>query len=240
MSDDTQYVQGDDGSRTFTISVPAETLQSDEFLNNMKSGEDLMKSWTNQKSMIGKNSIPDEKSTDEVWNKFYEKTRPTSGYGTGDESIDKLLYDNGLTAKQGLGISSFIKEMKTIPESETNGTQIKSWIESIGADKAGAVDAVINETLSKEEQDIFKKDSEKVAVLKIAQKIVEKFGVKPADFQVGKGGTPATLNKSDREGYNREKSDIIKSGRMFTDLDDRVLRQKYGVTYINIAALDKE
>ena len=53
-----EYTQNEDGSRSYTITLTAEQLASDQFLNDMKNGDALFKSWESQKSMIGKNTIP--------------------------------------------------------------------------------------------------------------------------------------------------------------------------------------
>ena len=95
-----EYTQNEDGSRSYTITLTAEQLASDQFLNDMKSGDALFKSWESQKSMIGKNTIPNADAGADAWASVYEKTRPANGYGLENADMEKLFSDNGLNKHQ--------------------------------------------------------------------------------------------------------------------------------------------
>lgn len=232
-----EYTQNEDGSRSYTITLTAEQLASDQFLNDMKNGDALFKSWESQKSMIGKNTIPNADAGADAWASVYEKTRPANGYGLENADMEKLFSDNGLNKHQANAISNYITEqLKGDPKAHDDAELAKMFSSKFG-EKAGENIARINtvlETMGEEWNKNFDSadNNFKMQMSEVILSMLDKFGVKPADFTVGKGGTPANPTH-DRAGYEKEKREMIEKGQ-FTDLDDRALRQKYGVSYIDI------
>lgn len=235
---DKDYTQNDDGSRSYSFTLTAEQLASDQFLNNMKTGADLFKSWDSQKSMIGKNTIPGADAAAEAWNPIYDKIRPANGYGLNDEKLEKVASDNGLNKYQAANIASYIKELTAEPADVHDPNKLGEMCVAEWKDKAGEkislINAVMKNAFSEEMDKSFSaRDNEtQMFVAKAIDAVLEKFGVKNADFTIGKGGTPATTTR-DRAGYEKEKREMIEKGH-FTDLDDKALRNKYNIGYIDI------
>lgn len=235
-----EYTQNDDGSRSYTITLTAEQLASDPFLNDMKNGDDLFKSWESQKSMIGKNTIPNADAGADAWASVYEKTRPAGGYGLDNADMEKLFSDNGLNKHQAAAISSYITEqLKEDPKAHDDAELAKLFSGKFG-EKAGETIARVNSvlgTMGEEWNKVFDSadNNFKLQMSEVILAMLDKFGVKAADFTVGKGGTPATPTH-DRAGYEKEKREMMEKGS-YTDLDDRALRQKYNVPFIDIKTM---
>ena len=238
MDDNVKYTQNDDGSRSFTLTLTSEQLAKDQFLGNMKDGADLFKSWENQKSMIGKNSIPNADAPESDWQKIYEKARPANGYGL-DEKLEKFASDNGLNKYQATKFAEYVNGLTAPDPNDTGATNLmerltKEWGEKT-AEKVAGVNAVMKQTWTEEENKAFESlpNSMQVSIAKAIDSVLSAFGVKGADFQVGKGGTPATAPASDRAGYDKERREMMEKGQ-FTDMMDKALRKKYNVGYIDI------
>ena len=241
--DDIKYTQNDDGSRSFTLTLSADQLSKDQFLGNMKDGADLFKSWESQKSMIGKNSIPNADASEADWQKIYEKARPANGYGL-DEKLEKFAHDNGLNKYQAAKFAEYVNGLTAPDPNDTGATNLmerltKEWGDKT-AEKVTGVNAVMQKTWSEEENKAFESlpNSMQVSIAKAIDSMLSAFGVKGADFQVGKGGTPAATIKSDRSGYDTERRTLIEKGQ-YTDLADKELRKKYNVGYIDITKFMK-
>lgn len=238
MNDDVKYTQNDDGSRSFTLTLTSEQLAKDQFLNNMKDGADLFKSWENQKSLIGKNSIPGADASESDWQKVYDKARPANGYGL-DENLEKFANDNGLNKYQAAKFAEYINGLTAPDPNDTGATNLmerlnKEWGDKT-AEKVAGVNAVMKQSWSEEENKAFENlpNSMQVSIAKAIDGVLSTFGVKGADFQIGKGGTPATPVQPDRAGYDKERRELMKNGN-YTDLDDKALRRKYNIGYIDI------
>lgn len=236
--DDIKYTQNDDGSRSFTLTLSAEQLSKDQFLGNMKDGADLFKSWENQKSMIGKNSIPNADASESDWQKIYEKARPANGYGL-DEKLEKFASDNGLNKYQAAKFAEYVNGLTAPDPNDTGATNLmerltKEWGDKT-AEKVAGVNAVMQKTWTEDENKAFESlpNSMQVSVAKAIDSMLSAFGVKGADFQVGKGGAPASSAKPDRDGYNKERRELLEKGQ-YSDLADKELRKKYNVGYIDI------
>lgn len=236
---DKDYTQNDDGSRSYTFTLTAEQLASDQFLNNMKTGADLFKSWDSQKSMIGKNTIPGADASAEAWKPIYDKIRPADGkYGLDDEKLEKFASENGLNKYQAANIAGYIKDLTTEPAELHDANKLGEMCNAKWGDKAGErvslINAVMTNAFSDEMNTEFDSltNQQKMQVVTAIDAILNKFGVKTADFTIGKGGTPSTTTR-DRAGYEKEKREMIEKGH-FTDLDDKALRNKYHVGYIDI------
>lgn len=235
-----EYTQNEDGSRSYSITLTKEQLSSDPFLENMKTGGDLLKSWESQKSMIGKNAIPNADANPEAWANVYEKARPTNGYGLENEDMEKLFNDNGLNKHQATAIANFFKEQTKENPLLHDENELAKMFSSKFGDKTGETVARVNTVLEAMGEDWNKSfdsadNNFKFQMSEVILNLLDKFGVKPADFTVGKGGTPATPTH-DRDGYEKEKREMIEKGR-FTDLDDIALRKKYGVNFIDITQM---
>ena len=192
MSDEIKYTQDETGARTFSFTLTPEQLASDQFLGDIKDGADLIKSWESQKSMIGAKMIPSENATDAEWAKYYEKTRPSDGkYGLEDESLEKFASDNGLTKKQAAAVAARIKEVTTLGEDEIGAEALDKQLSAAFGEKVGEVVAQVNEVMklswSEEENKSFEKlpNSMQVLVAKGFKAVLDKFGVKAADFRHG-------------------------------------------------------
>lgn len=232
-----EYTQNEDGSRSYTLTLTADQLASDQFLSNMKTGADLFKSWESQKSMIGKNTIPNADAGADAWASVYEKTRAANGYGLDNPDMEKLFFDNGLNKFQAAAIADYVKNLTAEdPKLHDDGELAKMFSGKFG-DKAGETIARVNgvlNTMGEEWNKSFDSadNNFKLQMSEVILAMLDKFGVKPADFTVGKGGAPANPTH-DRAGYEKEKREMIEKGS-FTDLDDRALRQKYNVPFIDI------
>lgn len=243
MDEDLKYIQNDDGSRSFTLTLTQDQLNSDQFLNNMKDGGDLLKSWESQKSMIGRNNIPNAEATEEEWAKVYEKARPADGkYGLDNENLEKFANENGLNKHQAAKLATYVKDLTAVPAEETSqealATKLTAAFGEKMAEKVTLINAVMKESWSEEEDNAFNElpNSQKVLFATLLDKALEKYAVKGADFKVGTGGIAPTVGKADRAGYEAERLEIAKAGKNLTDIEDRKLREKYGIKYIDVKA----
>lgn len=236
-----QYVQNDDGSRSYTFTLTQEQLNADNFLNQMKTGADLLTSWSNQKKMIGQKNLPSADSPEEDWQRVYEKARP-SDYELDDENLKKFASDNGLNKYQAKRLAEYITKATTVPPEAKDEKELAKLISSQWGEKTNEkiqlFNAVMEKAWSKEQNEAFDNmtNAEKMAQLKIMDSLLSAFGVKGADFQIGKGGTAPAQKQRDWEGYEKEKAERIKNG-IFTDKDDRALRQKHNIGYIDIQSI---
>lgn len=243
MDNDLKYTQNDDGSRSFTLTLTQEQLNSDQFLNNMKDGGDLLKSWESQKSMIGRNNIPNADATEEEWAKVYEKARPADGkYGLGNETLEKFANENGLNKHQATKLATYVKDLTAVPEEETSDESLaKKLNDAFGEkmpEKVSLINAVMKESWTEEEDNAFNglQNSTKVLFATLLDKALSKYAVKGADFRVGNGGNAPVAGKPDRDGYNAARMEYAKSGRTMTDVEERQLREKHGIGYIDVKA----
>lgn len=243
MDEDVKYTQNDDGSRSFTLTLTQDQLNSDQFLNNMKDGGDLLKSWESQKSMIGRNNIPNAEATEEEWAKVYEKARPADGkYGLDNENLEKFANENGLNKHQAAKLATYVKDLTAVPAEETSqealATKLTAALGEKMPEKVTLINAVMQECWTEEEDNAFNEmpNSKKVLVAKLIDNILSKYSVKGADFKVGTGGIAPTAGKADRSGYEAERLEIAKAGKNLTDIEDRKLREKYGIKYIDVKA----
>ena len=121
---------------------------NEEFRNNpsikdFKDVNGLVKSYINQQKLIGKSDIPNEKSTQEEWNKFYSKIgRPENidGYSIPEgleetdllKSFKNLAFEKGLTNKQFNDIVDMFNQYESSYVENTTKSleeQNKSYIE---------------------------------------------------------------------------------------------------------------
>lgn len=242
--DDIKYTQNEDGSRSFNFTLTSEQLSKDQFLNNMKDGADLFKSWESQKSMIGKNNLPSQDATAEDWAKVYEKIRPADGkYGLEDEKLEKFANENGLNKYQAKNLSDMVKGLTTLPETETDPKELGKMLSGLWGDKVNEkverINALMKNAWSEEQDKNFNglSNSQKVAMSTLIDAILDKFGVKGADFTVGTGGSNPNPNKADREGYLKERAEIASQGRTINEFEERALRKKYNIGYIDVSKI---
>lgn len=241
MDDDVKYTQNDDGSRSYNFTLTQEQIAGDQFLGAMKDGADLLKSWQNQKGLIGAKSIPNADAPEDDWKRIYEKARPADGkYGLTDETLEKFASDNGLNKYQAGRFAEFVAKMKEPDPNNTGSENLAQrlnaeWGEKTG-EKVTMINALMKQAWSETENQEFEKlpNSVQVMVAKALDSALAKFGVKGADFQIGIGAQPAGAPKRDWDGYEKEKREMMKDGN-FSDLQDKALRQKYNIGYINLA-----
>lgn len=243
MEEDVKYTQNDDGSRSFTLTLTQDQLNSDQFLNNMKDGGDLLKSWESQKSMIGRNNIPNSEATEEEWAKVYEKARPADGkYGLENEQLEKFANENGLNKHQASKLATYVKDLTAVPEEETSQEALaKKLTDAFGekmGEKVSLINTIMKESWTEEEDNSFNElpNSQKVLFATLLDKALSKYAVKGADFRIGTGGNAPTAGKADRAGYEAERLEYAKAGKSLTDIEERKLRDKYGIKYIDVKA----
>lgn len=173
-----------------TFSVPAE-YQEKSWAKNIKSMEDLYKSYDNAQSLIGKKTIgiPDfEKATDEELKEFYSKTAPADikDYGM-DNFTDKekeifgnLFKENGINKKQAQNIISKFNEFQ---EQFVNEEDFKKELQTRFGDNYKQVTneatALLRKHLSKEDGELLNGMPNKLlgTMLSLANNIKKSYGV---------------------------------------------------------------
>lgn len=172
------------------FSVPAE-YQEKSWAKNIKSMEDLYKSYDNAQSLIGKKTIgiPDfEKATDEELKEFYSKTAPADikEYGM-DNFTDKekeifgnLFKENGINKRQAQNIISKFNEFQQqfINEEDFN-KELKTRFGDNYKQITNEATALLRQHLSKEDGELLNGMPNKLlgTMLSLANNIKKTYGV---------------------------------------------------------------
>jgi len=226
VSDETQQTPQTEPTPTATepaFTIPAE-YQEKSWAKNIKSVEDLYKSYDNAQSLIGKKTIgiPDfEKATDEELKDFYSKTAPADikDYGMDNftdaekEVFGNLFKENGINKKQAQNIIAKFGEYQTQFISEDGfNAELKARFGDDYKTKVTETNAFLRKHLSKEDGSLLNGMPNKLlgTMLSFASNVKKAYGVDVKSNVDNKaveniGYTKADYDKTVLEMFNLDK-----------------------------------
>lgn len=212
MADNTEEteVNTDNTVETTTPAVPAfevpEEYKETGWAKNIKSNEDLWKSYANAQSLIGKKSIPDfDTADDKAIQEYYSRVRPkeATDYDLGDvlldneaEQVRKTFYDNGLNKKQAKAVlDQFVDIVKADATAKYGTESFKTEMESaFGQDWEAKTKNITNFMKSALSQKDFEAVGENMTnasiktLYQLADKMMSTYGAKDSDIAVRQAG----------------------------------------------------
>ncbi len=245
-------VETDESSESPETTATPEFNIPEEYANsgwakNIKSEADLWKSMDNAQKLIGRKTIgiPDfDKADESEITAFYEHTRPKeqTAYELGDgfseaekETIQKVLYENGINKRQAKNIVAQFKEMvKTNAENTYGEEGLKKVMEQrFGADwqaSTSKISEVLGAVITPETLNDMTANmtNEGIgAVYQVAKALMDKFAVKDGDFAVAKNGGNAGMSFQDFYKKMQEADKQYNSN----ELKKSIMKQYYGGEY---------
>lgn len=226
------------------FSVPEEYKDAG-WAKNINSYDDLWKMNANAQSLIGKKTIgiPDERSSDDEWNSFYEKTRPhePKDYnfdfeGSDKEFYEKLFYDNGISSRQAKGIiGAYQERMKQVVSSMTSDEGFKKEMQTRFGDKyedrVKSLSSLIAREASGDDKKVLESMPNNVLGIMygVLDKIATRYAIKDSDTSTaGKSGFSS--GQADYAAYVKEAEALTHRPHTTADID--ALKMKYNIPVI--------
>lgn len=223
------------------FAVPDE-YKEEGWTNNIKSYDDLWKMNANAQKMIGKKSLlPNESSSDEEWNGFISKMRPSSetdyALEFDDEQekafFEKAFYENGVSKKQAQAIAKAYKQASAAVNAEMydKSGYDKMMSERFG-DKSGEVQKAVTDLLTKE---LSKEDQAAIEAMPnnivgvlygVVNTLRERFAIKDSDLAAGNPSS-STGGKPDFTGFAKAVDDLNHRPHSMADME--ALKAKFNI-----------
>lgn len=212
--------------KTAEFNIP-ETYKDKSWAKNIKSQEDLFKSYDNAQSLIGKKTIgmPDfEKATDEELKEYYSKTAPADikDYEFGEiadsdkEFFGSLFKENGLNKRQAKDIYNKYMEYSNQYRSDDDfQSELKNRFGENSIKTLDETKSFLNKYLGNEDKNILDKMPNKVVgmMLEFANNVKKDYGI-DIKSSIDKGTSIQAITSAQYQSKAMEFMMKVKEGKL--------------------------